>query len=161
MPNLQFSLAPDAWQVVTDDSLSYPMTYDFQMLGWDRDAHTIDFVLRFNAQGGHCQRHRHLASTTVLVMEGEQHLTELHPDGSTTAKKRIKGEYARSNGADANPHMERGGPQGGVVFYSCYAPDGRLFEFTDDTGRVISEVTFEQIVGAWEHHLADRQSAAG
>ena len=164
MANLQFDLDPSAWQTVSDPSLSYPMAYDFQMLGWDRDARTVDFVLRFNAEGGHCQRHRHLASTTVLIMEGEQHLLELHPDGSTTPKKRVKGEYARSTGEDANPHMERGGPEGGVVFYSCHTPDGRLFEFIDDDGAVIGEATFDNMVGAWERHLtmhADEQSAAG
>jgi hypothetical protein len=159
MPNLRLDLDPNAWQAIEDATLSYPMAYHFQMLGWDREAHTIDFVLRFNANGGHCQRHRHLSSTAVLIIEGEQHLTELHPDGSTTAMKRIKGEYARSSGADTNPHMERGGPEGGVVFYSCQAADGRLFEFTDDEGNVISEVTFEQMVGAWENHLARREVA--
>ena len=160
MPNLQFDIDPAAWQSVSDASLSYPMAYDFQMLSWDRDAHTIDFVLRFNAAGGHCQRHRHLASTTVLIMEGEQHLLELHPDGTTTAKKRIKGEYARSSGEDANPHMERGGPEGGVVFYSCHAPDGRLFEFVDDNGNIIGEATFDNMVAAWERHLAQQHVAA-
>lgn len=159
MANLQFDIDPDAWQIVNDTSLSYPMAYDFQLLSWDRDARTIDFVLRFNASGAHCQRHRHLASTTVLVVEGEQHLLELHPDGTTTGKKRVRGDYARSTGPDANPHMERGGPEGGVVFYSCYAPDGRLFEFIDDDGESIREVTFDDMIGAWQHHLA-KQAAA-
>ena len=155
MPNLQFDIDPDAWQSVSNASLSYFMGYDFQLLSWDRLASTIDFALRFNNEGGHCQRHRHLASTTVLVMEGEQHLMELHPDGKTTSKKRVKGDYARSNGADANPHMECGGREGGVVFYSCYAPDGRLFELIDDDGTIIREVTFEDMIGAWEHYQED------
>ncbi len=106
MSNLQFHIEPDAWQVVKNDSLTYLMGYDFQMLGWDRKAQTIDFALRFDDKVGHCQRHRHLASTTVLVMEGEQHLTEIHSSGKTTSKIRVKGEYARSEGADQNPHME-------------------------------------------------------
>jgi|GEM_PF-107334 len=152
MSNLQFHIEPGAWQMIKNDSFTYLMGYDFQMLGWDREAQTIDFALRFDDKGGHCQRHRHLASTTVLVMEGEQHLTEIHSSGKTTSKKRIKGEYARSDGADQNPHMERGGPDGGVVFYSCYAPDGRLFELIDDDGTIIREVTFEDMIEAWEHY---------
>ena len=159
MPNLHIKIEPDTWQAVSNSSLSYFMEYDFQLLSCDRVASTIDFVLRFNDEGGHCQRHRHLASTTVLVMEGEQHLTELHPDGKTTSKRRIKGEYARSNGADPNPHMESGGREGGVVFYSCYAPDGRLFELIDDDGTIIREVTFEDMIGGWEHYQTEAQTA--
>ena len=33
MANLQFDLDPGAWQTVSDPSLSYPMAYDFQILG--------------------------------------------------------------------------------------------------------------------------------
>ena len=53
--------------VPEDPDLSYDMHYQFKVLGWDRDKGEIDFVLRFAADGGHCQRHRHLANTTILV----------------------------------------------------------------------------------------------
>lgn len=153
MPNIRNSQS--AWQPVEgDQDLSYLMRYDFQCLSWDRDAATIDFVLRFGADGGHCPRHRHLASTTVLVVDGEQHLDEILEDGSTVHKMRACGEYHRSTGPDARPHMERGGPDGATVFYSCHAPDGRLFELLSDDLEVTHVVTIDNMISAWESHLA-------
>jgi len=161
MPHLQFDNAPEAWQPVADDTASYRLCYDFQVLSWDVDAQTIDFVLRFDGDGGHCPRHRHLAATTVLVMSGEQHLDEWHPDGTTTHKCRVSGEYHRSDGADANPHMERGGDAGAVVFYSCYAPDRRLFEFVDDDRVVTRTVTTDDMIHSWQSFKDEMPSAAG
>ena len=151
MQSVRFDSVPTAWQeIVGDRDLNYLLHYDFQCLAWDRNAHTIDFVLRFRSDGGHCPRHRHLAATTVIVIEGEQHLDEIHPDGTTTHKCRIAGEYHRSDGADDNPHMESGGPDGAVVFYSCYAPDGRLFELIDDDMTVTTVITIDDMIGSWE-----------
>ena len=136
--------------VPMDTDLSYKMQYDFKVLGWDRDKGEIDFVLRFDAQGSHCQRHRHLANTTILVLEGEQHLFDLKPDGSTEHRTRTAGVYHRSTGPDALPHMERGGDEGALVYYQCQADDGRLFEFLDDDLNVIEEVTIDSLLETWE-----------
>lgn len=160
MPNLDFNLAPADWQPIHGaPELSYLMHYDFQVLGWDRDAHTIDFVLRFHPDGGHCPRHRHLAATTVLVVDGEQHLDEIRPDG-LHHKMRAQGQYHRSSGADEFPHMERGGVEGATVFYSCYAPDGALFELLDDDLEVTHLVTIDNMIAGWEGHLQTRSSAS-
>jgi hypothetical protein len=52
------------WREVRGEpGLSYKLRYDLCVLGWDRENGTIDFVLRFAGDGGHCQRHRHLATT--------------------------------------------------------------------------------------------------
>ena len=76
----------------------------------------------------------------------EQHLHDLLQDGSTVHKTRAAGEYSRSTGPDAHPHMERGGPNGALIYYGCYAPDGRLFEFLDDDLTVTTVVTLEYMV---------------
>lgn len=161
MINVRYQTDPGSWQEVRDDNLSYKMRYDFQCLGWDRASASIDFVLRFGPDGGHCQRHRHIAdSTVVLVLDGEQHLDELRADGTTSHKSRAAGEYHRSNGADALPHMERGGPEGAIIFYACQARDGRLFEFVDDKLNLIREVTIDDMISSWQRFRADVTPAA-
>ena len=110
----------------------------------------IDFVLRFAADGGHCQRHRHLANTTILVLQGEQHLFDLQPDGSVEHRMRSAGAYHRGTGPEALPHMERGGDEGALVYYQCQADDGRLFEFLDDDLNVIEEVTIDTLLETWQ-----------
>lgn len=151
MADYRFDTSHLEWRRVEGEpGLSYKLAYDFSLLGWDRENGTADFVLRFAGDGGHCQRHRHLANTAILVLEGEQHLDDLLPDGTTRHRVRGAGEYARSRGPEELPHMERGGPDGALIFYGCHAPDGRLFEFLDDDLNVIEEVTIDDLVALWE-----------
>ncbi|MDA1073929.1 MAG: hypothetical protein O3A63_04095 [Proteobacteria bacterium] len=146
-------------RVPLDPTLSYPMCYDYKVLGWNKDQGAIDFVLRFNALGGHCQRHRHLANTTIMVLEGEQHLFDLMPDGSTEHRVRSAGTYHRGSGPEAFAHMERGGDDGALVYYQCQADDGRLFEFLDDNLQVIAQVTLDNMIDTWQQAQAEGLAA--
>lgn len=139
--------------VPQDPELSYEMHYDLKVLGRNRDRGEIDFVLRFSPDGAHCQRHRHLANTTLLVLEGEQRLLDLKPDGTTEQRTRATGTYHRSTGPDALPHMERGGDSGALIYYQCQADDGRLFEFLDDDLNVTEVVTIDALIETWEESL--------
>ena len=56
--------------------------------------------------------------------------------------------------------MEPGGPEGAVIFYSCQARDGRLFEFLDDDLNVIREVTIADMLRSWQQ-FQDHSAAAG
>ena len=68
-------------EVIGEPDLSYKVRHDYTILGHNQDAGTLDMVVRWKADGGHCPVHRHTATTTVLVLEGEQHLWDIHPDG--------------------------------------------------------------------------------
>ena len=150
MANDRFDTGHHEWlEVKGGPEVSYNLRYDYSVLGWDRENGTIDFALRFAGDGGHCQRHRHLADTAILILEGEQHLDDLHSDGTTSHRSRSAGEYSRSSGPEALGHMERGGPDGALIFYSCHADDGRLFEFLDDDLNVIAEVTLDSMIEEW------------
>ena len=128
---------------------SYPIHHDIAILGWDRAEGTIDLLIRFDDHGGHCQAHRHVSTTSVFVLEGEQHIDELLPDGSRAHKVRPAGVHHLTTG-DPNPHMERGGPNGAVVFFSHHSSDGRLYEIVDDERNVISTVTVDSLIALWE-----------
>ncbi len=71
-------------------------------------------------------------------------------NGTIAHRMRPAGEYGRSSGPEELPHMERGGADGALILYGCHAPDGRLFEFLDDDLNVITEVTIENMIEAWE-----------
>ena len=51
---------------------------------------------------------------------------------------------------NAHPHLERGGPDGAVVFFSHHTTDGRLYEIVDTDGTVVHTVTLDSLVAAWE-----------
>ena len=143
------------WREVTGDpSVSYKVHHDYTVLGYDREAGTLDMLVRWQGDGGHCPIHRHAATTTVLVLEGEQHLWDVHPDGSRGAHRmRRAGDYALSTG-DALPHLERGGPSGGIAFFGCHTNDGLLYELTDENGKVFLNVTIDWLVKDWEENAA-------
>jgi hypothetical protein len=101
---------------------------------------------------GHCPIHRHTATTTVLVFEGEQHLWDLHPDG-TRGDERVRraGDYALTVG-DQLPHLERGGAQGGIAFFGNHTGDGRLYEILDEDLKPLADVTIEGLVADWKEN---------
>jgi hypothetical protein len=139
-----------AWRQLTGrGDTSYPVHHEMCLLGYDRDAGTLDLLIRFDDRGGHCHAHRHVCTTSVLVLEGEQHLDEIHPGGTGPHKVRRAGEHHLTTG-DAYGHLERGGPEGALIFFSHHTTDGRLYESLDEQGRVERVVTLDSLIDAWE-----------
>jgi len=139
------------WREVTGKpGDSYKVRHDYTILGYDLAAGTLDMLVRWKGDGGHCPVHRHTATTTVLVLEGEQHLWDIAPDGSRGEERiRRAGDYALTT-AEARPHLERGGEDGGLAFFSTHSDDGLLYDILDDDGDVVVEVTMELLVEDWK-----------
>jgi hypothetical protein len=137
-------------EVSAGPELSYKVRHDYTILGYDVAAGTLDMVVRWEGDGGHCPIHRHAATTTILVLAGEQHLWDLHPDGTRGAHKvRRAGDYALTLG-DGLPHLERGGPEGGIAFFGNHCSDGLLYELLDEDMKVVAPVTIETLVADWQ-----------
>ena len=138
------------WRRVTDADGNEPQVdFEYSLLGYDLPSRRLDMLLRFVKQG-HCRRHRHIASTVTLVLEGEQHLIEMQPDGTSKSIVRKKGDYAIAS-VDALPHDEFGGEQGGTVLYSMHAPDGILFEYFDENMKNAWTLSIEEFVDSWNN----------
>lgn len=136
-------------EVVGDPAGAYKVRHDYTVLGHDAKAGTLDMLVRWDGDGGHCPIHRHACTTTVLVLAGEQHLVDLNPDGSHgESKLRRAGDYALTLG-DTLPHLERGGPEGGIAFFGAHCDDGLLYELYDDDMKVVAAVTIESLVADW------------
>ena len=150
MPSISgsFDLNTVEWRRITDPTCTaFLVDFEYSLLGYDLATGRLDMLLRYG-KGGHCRRHRHVASTVTLVLEGEQILKEQCADGSTRLIHRKKGDYALAP-ADALPHMEHGGEQGGTVLLSMSAPDGVLFEYFDDDMNSTGTVSIEEYVDSW------------
>ena len=145
-----FDLQSVEWRRVTDaNSKDIRVDFEYSLLGYDLPSGRLDMLLRFG-RGGHCRRHRHVASTVTLVLAGEQFLMEMSPDGSTRSVHRKKGDYALAP-ADALPHDEWGGAEGGTVLLSMTAPDGILFEYFDENMQNGWTLSIEQYVESWNN----------
>jgi hypothetical protein len=139
------------WREVTGEpELSYKVRHDYTILGYDLGAGTLDMVVRWAGDGGHCPIHRHTATTTLLVLEGEQHLCDLNPDGTRgESKVRKAGDYALTVG-DALPHLERGGAEGGLAFFGNHSENGLLYELLDEDMKVVVDVTMQVLIDDWK-----------
>ncbi len=142
------------WRRITDpDCTDYKIDFEYSLLGYDIENGRLDMLLRYAPGFGHCRRHRHVASTLTLVLEGEQHLKEMLPDGTYKQISRKKGDYALAP-PDALPHHENGGTSGGTVVLSMTAPDGILFEYFDDDMKNGWTLSIEQYVDSWNNGTA-------
>ncbi|MGH0032031.1 MAG: cupin domain-containing protein [Myxococcota bacterium] len=124
------------------DEFDYPIDYEMAVLGAQPDIGTLDLLVKW-APNAYCHFHRHCAATTVLVLEGEQHVVEVTEGGETIHKVRKAGTYAHSPGGDV--HMEHGGPEGALVFFAMHAPDGRVFDLLDRDGNVLVGTTVAEM----------------
>jgi len=148
------------WREVTGEpGLSYKVRHDYTILGYDLAAGTLDMLVRWSGDGGHCPIHRHTATTTVLVLEGEQHLWDIHSDGSRDEPRvRRAGDYALTLG-DALPHLERGGSEGGIAFFGNHSDSGRLYDILDEDMNIILDVTMEVLIADWKENASIRSSS--
>ena len=151
MINGSFDPTRYKWREVKgDDSTPYFIHHDYTILGHNFETGTLDMVVRWQGDGGHCPIHRHTAITSVIVLEGEQHLWDVEADGSLGEHRfRKAGDYALT-GSEARPHLERGGERGGLVFFGAHSETGKLYEILDDDGNVLYEVTIESILADFE-----------
>ena len=155
-----FDLDTVEWRRVTDlSNPDFKVDFEFSLLGYDMDSRRLDMLLRYGKGGGHCRRHRHVAATATLVLEGDQLVSDVLPDGTTSETvHRTKGAYALA-AADAHPHNERGGENGGTVLLSMHArEDGVLFEYFDAKMENSWTLSIEQYVDSWNKGTAYGES---
>lgn len=123
-------------------NFDFPIDYWIAVLGGNVADGRIDFLVKWEPES-YCHFHRHLSSSTTLVLEGEHHLVETTPT-ETVHKVRQAGHFARSKGGDL--HMEYGGAQGTVVLFSMQADDGRLFDVLDKEMNLLTTTTVEDLM---------------
>ncbi|HVY07687.1 MAG TPA: hypothetical protein VHB46_17055 [Burkholderiales bacterium] len=148
-----FDLGAVEWRRITDPAFKgFRVDFEYSLLGYDLASGRLDMLLRYG-KGGHCRPHRHVAATVTMVLEGEQFLEEVQPDGTKRSIHRRKGDYALA-AADAHPHDEHGGEQGGTVLLSMTAKDGILFEYFDEDMKNGWTLSIEEYVQSWNRGTA-------
>lgn len=142
------------WKRIKDPDQDYPVDYHMAVLGSDPEKGLLDLIVKWEPDA-YCHFHRHVADTTLLVLQGEQHVAEFDESGEEVGRKtRRAGEYARRPGGEA--HMEWAGPEGAVVFFSLRAQekDGAIFEILDRDMKVVSAANVTEMVAALDPDAA-------
>ncbi len=120
----------------------YHIDYDYAVASADPATGRVEMLFRW-APNAYCHYHRHLGTTVMTVLRGEQHVYEKR-DFETVHKIRQAG--FRGATPDGEAHMEHGGPEGMIIHFSIHAPDGRLFDLLDKEGNTLLTVTIADAV---------------
>lgn len=129
------------WERYTGTSLGRTVDYSGTILGFHDDAH-VDVLYRW-APNAYCHFHRQFAPASSIVLEGEFHVYD-YVDGKEVGHRiRQVGDYSHTSGIE--DHIEQGGPEGALVIFSLYAPDGVLTQRLDDDGSVMQTVTLDAL----------------
>ena len=125
-----------------DDRFNYPIGYGGALLGHDGQGH-IDLVYRWEP-GKYCHFHRHLCEVRSTVLQGSLEVVTFEDGVEVSKITREAGSYSHMPEGDV--HMERGGPEGALVLFNLYAPDGLLAESLATDGTITGESTLDQIL---------------
>lgn len=129
------------WDHYTGESLGLPVDYSGTTLGIYGD-NRIDVLYRW-APNSYCHFHRHVAPISSVVLEGELRVVDFENGKEVGSRLRKKGDYSHKEAIE--DHIEQGGPEGALVMFSLYAPDGVLTQRLSDDGEVMTDITVDMI----------------
>jgi len=128
------------------DAFDYPINYSDAVLDAREDGR-LEILVRWEPNC-YCHFHRHTAETSSVVLKGELHVTDFDPETGNELGTRVRGVGDHVYKEPGHVHMERGGPEGALVLFNIYAPEGegKLAEALDQEGQVIGVSTLSRIL---------------
>lgn len=112
----------------------------YRLLDVNVPARTADMIVKFEPNA-RCLLHRHVAQTMSFVLEGELHVIERTPDGKTRETVKPAGTFAAD--ATNEVHVEGGGPDGVVVYFSMRGGSDHIYDFMNDDLSLRREITIQ------------------
>ena len=120
----------------------------YRILDVNVAARTADMLVRFDP-GSRCLFHRHVAATTTLVLEGSLHVFEQSADGGVIEKIKPAGSF--SSGAENEIHIEGGGDEGVVVYFSMRGKDEHVYDLLNPDFSLRRAITVQDFAKDWEY----------
>ena len=135
------------WKHYKDDkNFDFPIDYSDAILDAREDGR-LEILVKW-APNSFCHFQRHTAETSSVVIQGELHVSDIDIDSNNKTSTRIRkvGDYVHKEPGDV--HMEKGGPEGALVLFTIYSPEGEgsLAESLSKDGEVLSISTIKKIL---------------
>lgn len=135
------------WKHYQDDGqFDYPINYSDAVLD-ARDDGRLEILVKW-APNSFCHFHRHTAEISSIVLQGELHVTDIDIESGKELSTRVRnvGDFVHKEPGDV--HMECGGPEGALVLFNIYAPNGEgsLAESLNKEGEILSVSTLKKIL---------------
>ncbi|KQO63351.1 MULTISPECIES: hypothetical protein [unclassified Methylobacterium] len=144
MPNSTFDERNITWRTL--DWLPHIAFFVYKV---DEENRIVDVVFKF-AANQRVMLHRHKCPYVTLVMQGE-----LRFYGETGEPKEVRptGSFV-SGAANGEPHMEGGGDQDAIVFFSNRNIEDALYEFLDESGNPVQVLGIADFKAQLEDQIA-------
>lgn len=149
MSNFVFDNSNITWRTL--DWLDHISFFVYKV---DEENRIVDAVFKF-AANQRVMLHRHHCPYVTLVMQGE--LRFYRPDG-TLKEIRPTGSYV-SGAANGEPHLEGGGDQDAIVFFSNRNIEDALYEFLDEGGKPVQILGIADFKAQLEDQIANGTAA--
>jgi hypothetical protein len=120
----------------------------YKLLNVDLEAGQADMIVKFEPKS-QCMFHRHTATVTTLVLEGEQHLYEI-VDGERVLKIKPAGSY--SVGGEGEVHIEGAGDETLILFFSMRTKGDVIYELLRDDLSLVKSITVADFYNDWREH---------
>lgn len=127
MPNHAFDDSNITWRTL--DWLPHIAFFVYKV---DEENRIVDVVFKF-AANRKVMLHRHKCPYVTLVMQGE---LRFYRENGEMREVRPTGSYV-SGSANGEPHMEGGGDEDAIVFFSNRNIEDALYEFLDGGGNPV------------------------
>ena len=117
----------------------------YKLLHVDVPGRQTDMLVKFDANS-ECMYHRHAATTTTLVLEGELRVREQTPAGEVV-KVKPAGSY--SIGGEGEVHIEGSGDEPAIIFFSMRTETDVIYELLNPDLSLRKAITVEDFDRDW------------
>ena len=151
MPHPNFSCDSSAvqWKAFITEGCYY------KILHVDVAAGTAEMLFKFTPNAL-CVYHRHAATVSTLVLEGELRIQEQTPNGEVL---KIKAAGSFSVGGKGEIHIEGGGPGGAVIYFGMRTDDEVIYEILDKNLNLRRSITLADFDRDWRETWPEQKAA--
>lgn len=120
----------------------------YKLLDVNVATRTADMLVKFEA-GARCMYHRHVAPATSLVLEGELHIIDQTSTGETLRVIKPAGTY--TSGVEDDVHVEGGGEDGVIVYFSMRGASDHIYDLLDSKLNLKRAITIHDFAKDLQH----------
>ncbi|NQV22417.1 MAG: regulator [Rhodospirillales bacterium] len=117
----------------------------YKLLNVDVAGRHADMLVKFDANCD-CLYHRHAATTTTLVLQGELRVREQTENGEVI-KLKPAGSY--SIGGEGEVHIEGSGDETAIIFFSMHSDTDVIYELLNDDLTLRKAITVADFHRDW------------
>ena len=120
----------------------------YKLLDVNVATQTADMLVKFEP-GARCLYHRHVAPATSLVLEGELHIIDQTSAGETLRSIKPAGTY--TSGVEDDVHVEGGGEDGVIVYFSMRGSSDHIYDLLDSDLNLKRAITIHDFAKDLQH----------